>query len=57
MKSTKKDIMGVKNISVLVAENEISYFKINENENNFMGNLYDHGLPTFGNKLFIKLFI
>jgi hypothetical protein len=32
--------MGVKNIS-------------NENENNFMGNLYDHGLPTFGNKLFI----
>jgi hypothetical protein len=31
----------------------MSYFKIDENENNFMGNLYDHGLPTFGNKLFI----
>ncbi len=25
--------MGVKNISVLVGENEISYFKINENDN------------------------
>jgi hypothetical protein len=29
--------MGVKNISVLIGENEISYFKMNENENNFMG--------------------
>ncbi len=26
--------MDVKNINVLVGENEISYFKINENENN-----------------------
>jgi hypothetical protein len=56
MKNTKKDIMGVKNISVLIGENEISHLKINENENNFMGNLYDHGLPTFGNKLFIILY-
>ncbi len=54
MKNIEKDIMGVKNISVLVGENEISYFRINENENSFMGNLYDHGLPTFGNKIFIK---
>ncbi len=29
--------MGVNNISVLVGENE----------NSFMGNLYDHGLPIF----------
>jgi hypothetical protein len=48
MKNIKKNIMGVKNISVLICENEISYFKINEN--NFMGNLYDHGLPIFGNE-------
>jgi hypothetical protein len=26
MKTIKKDIMGVKNISVLLSENEISYF-------------------------------
>jgi len=30
IKNIKKDIMGVKNINVLVGENEISYFKINE---------------------------
>ncbi len=36
--------MGVRNISVLVGENE----------NNFMGNLCDHGLPIFGNQLSIK---
>ncbi len=47
MKNIKKDIIDVKNISVIVNENEISYFKINENKNNFMGNLYDHGLPIF----------
>jgi len=28
MKNIKIDIMGVKNISILVGENEISYFKI-----------------------------
>jgi hypothetical protein len=32
LKNIKKNIMGVKNISVLIGENEISYFKINENE-------------------------
>jgi len=37
--------MGVKHISVSIDENEISYSRINENENNFMGSLYDHGLP------------
>jgi len=47
MKNIKKDIIDVKNISVIVNENEISYFKINEKKNNFMGNLYDHGLPIF----------
>ncbi len=34
IKNTKKDIMGVRNINVLVGENEILYFRINENENN-----------------------
>ncbi len=46
--------MGVKNIGVLIGENEISHFKINENENNFMGNLYDDGLPIFGNESSLK---
>ncbi len=46
--------MGVKNISVLIGESEISYFRINENENNFMGNLHDHGLPIFGNESSLK---
>jgi hypothetical protein len=50
MKNIKKYIMGVKHISVSIGENEISYSKINENENNFMGTLYDHGLPIFGNE-------
>jgi hypothetical protein len=54
MKHIKKDRMGVTNISVLVGENEIKYFKIYENENNFMGNLYDNGLPIFGKELFLK---
>jgi hypothetical protein len=29
--------MGVKNISVLIGENEISYFKINENKKQIHG--------------------
>jgi hypothetical protein len=33
MKNIKKDIMGVKNINVSISENKISYFKINESEN------------------------
>jgi hypothetical protein len=43
---------SVKNISVLVSENEISYFKINENEKNCMGDLYDHRILIFDNELF-----
>jgi hypothetical protein len=54
MKNIKKNIMGVNNITVLIGENEIKYFKINENENNFMGNLYDHGLPIFGKELSLE---
>jgi hypothetical protein len=54
MKKIKHDNMGVKNINVLVGENEISYLKTNENENNFIGNLYDHGLLIFGNQLSFK---
>ncbi len=57
MKNIKKDIMGVKNINVAIGENEISYFKINGNKNNFMGNLYDHGLLIFSDKLFLESFI
>ncbi len=49
--------MGVKNIGVLVGENEISYFKINGNENNFMGNLHDHGLSILIENLSLKSFI
>jgi hypothetical protein len=29
-------------------------FKINENKNNFLGNRYDHGFPTFGRRLSFK---
>jgi hypothetical protein len=39
--------MGVKNINFLIGENKISYSKMNENENNILNNLYDHGLPIF----------
>jgi len=51
MKNIKKDVMGVKHINVSINENEISYSRINDNENNFMGNLYDHGLPNFSDEL------
>ncbi len=55
MKNMKKDIMGVKNVSVLVGENE--YHILNyENENNFMRNLYNHGLPIFVKQIYLKLF-
>ncbi len=54
MKNAKKNIIGVNNIGVLVDENEWKYFKMNENEINLMGNLYDHGLPIFGKELFLK---
>jgi hypothetical protein len=57
MKNIKKDIMGVKHISVSIGENEISYFRIIENENNFMRSLYLQGLPIFSNELIYNLFI
>jgi hypothetical protein len=52
MKNIKKDIIGVKHISVSIGE--ISYFRINQNENNFMGSLYDYGLSIFSNELSFK---
>jgi hypothetical protein len=54
MKNIQKDIAGLKHISVLVGGNEISYFKINESENNFIKILYDNGLPIFGNELSLE---
>jgi len=57
MKNIKKDIMGVKHISVSIGENEISHFRIIENENNFMRSLYLQGLPIFSNELIFNLFI
>jgi uncharacterized protein YacL (UPF0231 family) len=34
--------MDATNNNVLISENEISYSKSNENENDFINNLYDH---------------
>ncbi len=48
-KDTKKDIMDAKNISVLLGENWISYCRINGSKNDFMDNLYYHGLPMCSN--------
>jgi hypothetical protein len=31
-------------VNVLIGEHKISYARINGNENDFMNNLYDHGL-------------
>jgi hypothetical protein len=46
----KKDIMGVENVNVFVGENQISYLRSNESGNYFtLNNLYDNGLPMFGN--------
>jgi hypothetical protein len=42
-------IMEVRNIHVLVGENYFSYSIINGSENDFMDNLYDHGLPMSSN--------
>jgi hypothetical protein len=41
--------MNVINVTVLVDKNQISYFKINGSEKDFMNNLYDLGLPMYGN--------
>ncbi len=52
--STNKDSMDVKNINVIVCEKEILYSKINGSGNDFMNNLYDHGLVMFSNQLSFK---
>lgn len=49
MKATKKDIINVVNIYILVDENQISYSKISESEKDFMDNLYDLGLSMYDN--------
>ncbi len=38
--------MDATNVNVSIGENEISYFSINESGNDFMANLYDHGLVS-----------
>jgi len=40
--------MGARNIYFLVGENYIPCLEINGSGNDFMGNLYDQGLPNFG---------
>jgi hypothetical protein len=45
-RTTKKDVMDATNVNVSIGENEISYFSINESGNDFMANLYDHGLVS-----------
>jgi hypothetical protein len=52
--TTKKDVMDAINVKVSIGENKISYSKINESGNDFMDNLYDHGLVT--NYILNKLF-
>jgi hypothetical protein len=47
MKGTKKDIMNVINVNILVDESQISYSKINWSEKDFMDNIYDLGLSIF----------
>jgi hypothetical protein len=49
--------MDAKNINVLIGENEISYSKSNENENDFINNLYDHGLQMYGNQFLENKFV
>jgi hypothetical protein len=56
MKLAKKDIMGLRNVNVSISENENSCSRINESENDFMDNLYDHGLPMLRNYFFNNLF-
>jgi len=57
MRGAKKDIMGVENVNVLVGENQMSYFRSNESGNDFtLDNLYDYGLPMFGNLIFFSIF-
>jgi len=46
--------MGARNVNVSISKNENSCSWINESENDFMDNLYDHGLLMFCN-YFIKI--
>ncbi len=52
MKLAKKDIMGARNVNVSTSENGNSCSWINESENDYMDNLYDHGLPMSHNYYF-----
>jgi len=47
MTNIKIDIMGAIKIFFLVGENYIPCLEINGSGNDFMGNLYDQGLPIF----------
>jgi hypothetical protein len=49
MKATKKDIINLVNINILVDENQISYSKISGSEKDFMDNLYNLGLSMYDN--------
>jgi hypothetical protein len=49
--------MDAKNVYVIIGENEISYSKSNGNENDFINNLYDHGLRMYGNQFFKNKFV
>jgi hypothetical protein len=55
MKLAKKDIMVAKNVNVSTSENENSCSWINVSENDFMDNLYDHGLPMSHNYYYFKI--
>jgi hypothetical protein len=53
----QKDIMGATNVNVSISENENSCSWINESENDFMDNLYDHGLPMSHNFKFLIIYL
>jgi hypothetical protein len=57
MKLAKKDIMGARNVNVTIIENENSCSWINESENDFMDNLYDHGLLMSCNYFFKIIYL
>ncbi len=49
MKCAKKEIMNAKNVKILVGEN-----RNNGSGNDFMDNLYDHGLSMSNNWLYLN---
>jgi len=55
MKLAKKDITCARSVNVSISENENSCSRINESENDFMDNLYDHGLSMSHNCFLIIL--